>query len=401
MTIQMGPGVSRTPLPKGFLAGGVNSGVRKYRPDLGIIISETGAVTAGVFTKNECKAAPILFSQAILPSNHIRAIITNSGQANAATGPEGRDRNWRMALACAQSVGCTPNQVVTASTGVIGVQLDIEKITASMPTLIERTSTTAEEFAVSILTTDLVPKTVTTEIKLSGGAIRITGICKGSGMIHPNMGTMLGYILTDCDLQIEVAKDLLRVAADQSFNMISVDGDTSTNDAVFLMANGASGVGLKNDEDMHLFKEALFGISISLAKAIARDGEGATKLVEVKVGGSPNLDLAKRAARSITLSPLIKSAIHGADPNWGRILARLGAEGVPTHCLDQMTLKIQDTVVFEKGAPAGFDRLEVRNKLKNEFVDINIDLQSGKEHATAWGCDLSAKYVEINAEYST
>jgi len=395
-----GPGISRTPLPKGFKAGGINSGVRRYRPDYGVILSEPEAVGVGVFTKNECKAAPVTYCMGVLPSKHVRAIVTNSGQANAATGPEGRDTNWRMAVSIAKAIGCLPHQVLTSSTGVIGKQLEIEKLEEHAHPLVEKATDYAENFALAILTTDLVPKTVSTEVALSQGNIRITGICKGSGMIHPNMATMLGYLLTDAALPVPLAKDLLKQATDVSFNMISVDGDTSTNDCVFLLANGASGVGLVTDEDYHTFKEALFKVSKLLAQSIARDGEGATKLIEVNLYGSPDEELARKAVRGITISPLIKTAIHGEDPNWGRILARLGAEGVPSDALDRMSLTIQGKKLFENGAPVEFDKADVRSALRSENITIDIDLNSGRSKATGWGCDLSKKYVEINTEYN-
>jgi glutamate N-acetyltransferase/amino-acid N-acetyltransferase len=395
-----GAGISRTPLPKGFRAGGVNSGVRRYRPDFGVIISDEESVAVGVFTQNECKAAPVTYCMGLLPSAHVRAIVTNSGQANAATGPEGRTNNWRMAVSIAKSIGCLPHQVLTASTGVIGKQMEIEKLEATAPELVERATDHAEPFALAILTTDLVPKTVSTLIQLSEGEVRITGISKGSGMIHPNMATMLGYLLTDAELPISIAKDMLKEASDLSFNMISVDGDTSTNDCVLMMANGASGVSLKTDEDFHTFKEALFEISCVLAKAIARDGEGANKLIEVKLVGAPDEAMARRAARGITISPLIKTAIHGEDPNWGRILARLGAEGMPAQCLERMTLSLQGQRLFENGRPVPFEKNEVRQALRSDTIQIDIDFNSGREEATAWGCDLSKRYVEINTEYN-
>lgn len=395
-----GPGISRTPLPKGFKAGGVNSGVRRYRPDYGVILSEIEAVAVGVFTKNECKAAPVQYCMGLLPSKNVRAIVTNSGQANAATGEEGRANNWRMALSVAKTIGCLPHQVLTASTGVIGKQMEIEKLEAVSTELVEKSSDYAESFALAILTTDLVPKTVSTEVKLSGGSVRITGVCKGSGMIHPNMATMLGYLLTDVALTTDVAQDLLRKASDLSFNMISVDGDSSTNDCVFLLANGASGVALTTDEDFAKFRDALFTVSKILAQSIARDGEGASKLIEVKISGCHDETLARKAARGITVSPLIKSAIHGEDPNWGRILARLGAEGVPSNSLDQMELRIQGHLLFAKGAPVEFDKTIVRSALRSETVLIDINLHSGRDTATAWGCDLSKRYVEINTDYN-
>lgn len=395
-----GPGIQRTALPIGFLASGVNCGVRRYRPDIGILISETPAVAAGVFTLNECKAAPVLYTQKLVPADNIRAILTNSGQANAATGPEGIEKNLMMVSAAAKSLNCDINQVLVASTGVIGAQLDTDKILPSIPDLVTRANDAAESFALAILTTDLVPKTVTTTLNLSGGTIRITGISKGSGMIHPNMATMLGYILTDAKITKDYAGTLVKKTADVSFNMISVDGDSSTNDCSFLMANGASGVEVQTAEDFEMFEKAVTDVSIFLAKSIAADGEGATKLIEVEIKGADNLALAKKAARGITLSPLIKTAVHGEDPNWGRILARLGAEQVPGEQLGKMTLKLQNTVLFQNGKPVPFVKEEVKALLKQVQVKIEVDLKSGPHSATAWGCDLSRKYVDINTEYS-
>lgn len=402
MTTKMtaGPGVHRTPLPKGFLASGVNCGVRRYRPDMGLIISDRPAVAAGVFTLNEAKAAPVRYTQALLPSENVRAILTNSGQANAATGALGIERNLMMVSSCAKALGCDLDQVLVASTGKIGEQLDIEKIAPCMPELVQRANDCAESFATAILTTDLVPKTVTKVLKLSGGEVRLTGIAKGSGMIHPNMATMLGYILTDAVVTKEHAASLVRKTADVSFNMISVDGDSSTNDCSFLMANGASGVRLTTDKDTRAFETAVEDMSIFLAKSIAADGEGATKLIEVEIKGSSDLTVAKRAARGVTLSPLVKTAIHGEDPNWGRILARLGAEQVAAAELDRMTMKLQGVEIFAAGQPVAFDKAELKALLKASFVKVEIDLKSGKNAATAWGCDLSRKYVDINTEYS-
>lgn len=395
-----GPGVRRTPLPKGFLASGVNCGVRRYRPDIGMLISEIPAVTAGVFTLSECRAAPIRYSQALLPAENIRAIITNSGQANAATGALGIENNLMMISAAAKALGCEVNQVLVASTGKIGEQLDIEKILPSMDEVVRRANNCAESFATAILTTDLVPKTVTSQVTLSGGVVRVTGIAKGSGMIHPNMATMLGYILTDAKLSTEYASELMKSSADVSFNMISVDGESSTNDCCFLMANGASGIEVISDQDRKKFDAVVRDISIFLAKAIAADGEGASKLIEVVVKGSDDLAMAKKAARGVTLSPLIKTAVHGEDPNWGRILARLGADQVPSAQLERMTLFMQGVLLFEKGQPVTFDRDLIKGLLKQSIVKIEVNLNSGKHSATAWGCDLSRKYVDINTEYS-
>ncbi len=396
-----GLGVGRTLLPKLFFASGVNSGVRRYRPDLGVIFSELPAVAAGVFTSNHCKSASIVHSKNCLPSRRIVAIVTNSGQANAATGQEGRANNFRMAQKVASQLQCLPDQVLTASTGTIGVQLEIEKILQAIPELVERRGVTSEPFALAILTTDLVPKTVSTEIELEGGTVRMTGICKGSGMIHPNMATMLGYFLTDAVLPQAIVYELLKNATDQSFNMISVDGESSPNDCAFLMANGASGVSISSDEDRVKFQKAMNEVAVFLAKSIARDGEGATKLIEVNLKGAPSLALAQAAARGLVMSPLVKTAIHGEDPNWGRILARLGASEVPENVLNKMLLELQGIPVFDSGAPCRVSADQIRRQLKEDTVMIDIDLRSGPYLATAWGCDLSKKYVEINSDYTS
>lgn len=397
----LGPGIARTALPKGFLASGVNCGVRRYRPDLGIILSEPDATGVGVFTTNQMAAAPVRYCRELLPASSIRAIVTNSGQANAATGAEGVEANRTMAFEVAKELGCFPRQILTASTGVIGPQLDLAKILPAIPELVDRANETAEDFALAILTTDLVPKTVTTTLTLSQGEVRITGICKGSGMIHPNMATMLGYLLTDAQIPAGNAQTYLKEVVDVSFNMISVDGDTSTNDAVFMLANGASGVALETEQDELEFRQALKEVAIALAQSIAKDGEGASKLVEVNVFGAPDADTAKRAARGATVSPLVKTAMHGEDPNWGRIVARLGAEQVPAEGLAKMSLAIQGHILFNDGQPIRYDRDEVKTLLRRHKIMVDIDLKSGSCAATAWGCDLSKKYVDINTEYTT
>jgi glutamate N-acetyltransferase/amino-acid N-acetyltransferase len=219
-------------------------------------------------------------------------------------------------------------------------------------------------------------------------------------MIHPNMATMLGYVLTDAKLTPAFADSLLKEATDVSFNMISVDGDSSTNDCCFLMASGETGIEVTQENDVEKFKKAVIEVMQFLAQAIAADGEGATKLLEVKLKGAPSLELARKAARGVTLSPLVKTAMHGEDPNWGRILSRLGQEKVPAQALAKMTLKVQGKTLFENGAPANFDRSEVKALLKQTKIQIEVDLKSGKDTATAWGCDLSKKYVDVNTEYS-
>lgn len=395
-----GSGIFRTKLPIGFKAGGIHCGVRQYRPDLGIILSEKPAVTAGVFTQNACKAAPVKYCESILPSNHIKAIITNSGEANAATGLEGVQHNQLMADSLASYLKCESNQILTASTGVIGKPLSIDKIKASIPLLVKKTTDIAENFATAILTTDLVPKTVYKDIQLSHGTVRITGICKGSGMIHPNMATMLGYLLTDAQLTTDEAQHVLKSICDKTFNMISVDGETSTNDTVFLMANGMSEVQLSNHSDQAIFYHAMMQVATTLAKSIARDGEGASKLLEAVVTGAENSKQAKAVAKTIITSPLIKTAIHGESPNWGRILARMGNESISESMLATCTISIQDTLIFSKGAPVdNIDLNTLKTLLNKDQVTIHIDFDQGDRTATAWGCDLSEKYVKINSEY--
>jgi glutamate N-acetyltransferase/amino-acid N-acetyltransferase len=396
----LGAGIYRTALPKGFFSSGINSGVRRYRPDIGLIYSELPCQTSGVFTLNECKAAPVLYSQALLPSQTIRAIFTNSGQANAATGEVGAKSNLLMAQEVAKALNISTQDVLIASTGVIGQQVDVDKILPAIPELVHRLGEAAEPFALAILTTDLVPKTASLKIELSGGTVEIAGISKGSGMIHPNMATMLGYLLTDAQLSLEQVTRFLKESADESFNMISVDGDSSTNDCVFMMANGSSGVTINSRTDEERFFSGLKRVATTLAQAIATDGEGATKLIEVQITGASDLALCRKAARGIVVSPLVKTAIHGEDPNWGRILARLGAEGIPGPLLNKMDLYIQDVKLFANGAPAIFEKSEVKALMKSSKIRISISLHGGEFEATAWGCDLSKRYVDINTEYS-
>lgn len=396
----LGTGIFRTKLPTRFRAGGINCGVRAYRPDLGVIISDVPATTVGVFTQNHMRAAPVNYTAQCLPANTIRAIITNSGEANAATGIEGEKNNVLMAESLAKALGCHCHQVITASTGVIGKPLSIEKITQAIPYLVKKTSDIAENFATAILTTDLVPKTVYKDLTLSGGKVRITGICKGSGMISPNMATMLGYFLTDAQLNQQEAQSFLNEVCDKSFNMVSVDGETSTNDCAFLMANGSTKVSLDTPADHLLFYQTLLDMAITLAKSIARDGEGASKLIEVKINGAANDEQAKKMAKSIINSPLIKTAIYGESPNWGRILARLGQEDISKKMLDDCAISLQGMTLFAKGCLVdSIDLRTLETTLTSDHIFISIGFSEGTGEAVAWGCDLTEKYVTINAEY--
>lgn len=390
----------KTKLPKGFTSNSVNCGVRKYRPDLGIISSEVDMVVAGVFTKNEGRAAPVKYCQSILPSDRIRHIITNSGQANSATGNRGIEDNLELVHHTASTYGCLPEQVVISSTGVIGVPLEMKKLKRGINELHDRKSKSANSFALAIMTTDLIPKSVYKDIELSEGKVRLTGVCKGSGMIHPNMATMLGYVFTDITLTPESAQRYVRDIADKSFNMISVDGETSTNDSFFLAANGQSGLTLNDPEDERIFLEAFEEISIFMAKSIAADGEGATKLIEVQLKGHNDLERAREAARGITNSPLIKTAIHGEDPNWGRIYSRLGQFGVPEEMMNRLDLSIQGVPIVKSGQPIPLDYYKMKTRFTEDVIKIELDFCSGDIQAVAWGCDLSKKYIDINTEYN-
>ncbi|GMN89390.1 bifunctional glutamate N-acetyltransferase/amino-acid acetyltransferase ArgJ [Francisella sciaenopsi] len=389
----------RTKLPKGFLAGGVNCGVRLYRPDLGVIISEYNCKAVGVFTKNKYKAAPVKYCMKLLPADNIKAIITNSGQANAATGEIGDKHNQQVIDSLATELSCSSEQVLIASTGVIGQKMSIDKITSAIPKLVNSISNIADKFAISILTTDLLPKSVYKKIQLSTGEITITGICKGSGMINPNMATMLGYFLTDADIDIHLAQEILKESSDNSFNMISVDGDMSTNDCVFLLANSASGLKISSNDDIKIFKEALHEIAVILAKSIARDGEGATKLIEAKVSGLNDIALSKELAKKIISSSLVKTAVYGESPNWGRVLAKIGEVDINEQTLESCQIFMQGQKIFANGLPVSDDLTNLKNAMKEDTVTIDVTFSQGNKQAIAWGCDLTQQYVNINAEY--
>jgi len=398
--MNIGPGIFRTKLPIGFKAGGINCGVRKYRPDLGVIVSEVPCTTTAVYTQNVMKGAPLKYCEKLLPSTNIKAIITNSGQANAATGEQGEINNQSMADSLANQLDCHSHQVLTASTGVIGEQLAIDKIQSSMAELANNVTDIAEKFATAIMTTDLVPKTVQEQVTLSQGTVTITGVCKGSGMIHPNMATMLGYLLTDATLTIDQSQKMIKKVCDNSFNMISVDGDTSTNDCVFLMSNGMSECALLSEEDEAIFLQALQDVAILLAKSIASDGEGASKLIEVNVKGALEESSLKKIARDITLSPLVKTAINGESPNWGRIVAKIGGSIVDCDELLQCDVSIQGMKLFSQGELViGASSECLKEKMASDTVVIDVELADPLNTVTAWGCDLSQKYVQINADY--
>jgi glutamate N-acetyltransferase/amino-acid N-acetyltransferase len=385
----------------GFTVGVAAAGVRDGTPsrtDVALIVSDRPCAAAGVFTTNQVIAAPCVVTRRHLEQGRLRAIVVNSGNANACTGEQGERHAVMMARAAAQRVGCDPYEVAVASTGVIGVPLPVERIMKAVKGMGLRPGEWID-VAKAIMTTDTKPKNIGVELQLDAGTVHLRGIAKGAGMIHPNMATMLGFVMTDANVEAEALRDIVPYAAETSFNAISVDGDTSTNDTLLVLANGASGIAPRG-ADLHLFKDAVRGLCEILAKAIVADGEGVTKVFEVTVRGAASAEDARRAARTITTSNLVKTAIHGSDPNWGRILAAAGRSGarVDQRCV---SIRIGTVVVFASGTPTPLDRDALRRVFDRPEIPIEVDLGLGTDAARAWGTDLSAEYVRINADYTT
>jgi glutamate N-acetyltransferase/amino-acid N-acetyltransferase len=380
-------------LPLGFRFAGARCGLKNKRNDIGLLVSDHETRSAGVLTTNQVRAACVDYTREVLRQGNVRAIVVNSGNANCATGEQGRRDTVRMAELAAQHLKLQPNQLAVASTGVIGQLLDMAKVESGIAEAATVLGPSPTPFMEAILTTDLVEKEA--RVTLPGGAV-IYGVAKGSGMISPNMATMLAFLATDAVTTGFDLNALLRAAADQSFNCMTVDGDTSTNDMLILLANGASG-DAPSEAD---FLAGLTQVCVDLAKQVARDGEGATKLIEVRVTGSPD---PRRIARSIADSPLVKTAMFGCDPNWGRILMAAGKAGVDFSINDiHLALEIDGEryVLFEAGGPAAFDPKRVSTALKHD--DVRIDLTVGPgETATMYTCDFGYGYVRINAEYHT
>jgi glutamate N-acetyltransferase/amino-acid N-acetyltransferase len=357
--------------------------------DLALICSDVPAVTAAVFTQNLFIAAPLIVSKRNLQrSNHrIRAVLVNSGNANAATGESGIEAAQACVDALAAELGCDRSEIVVSSTGVIGRPLPTATICKTIPMLVSGLLPgNVEELARAIMTTDTVPKVASAEV---AGA-RIVGVAKGAGMIHPDMATMLSFVMTDAELPHGELDKALRYAVHHSFNSISVDGDTSTNDMVVLMANGASSVQVERS----VFQQKLLEVCVQLATAIVRDGEGATKFVELLIEGAPSDEAARAIGRTIARSPLVKTAIHGADPNWGRIVGAIGNAGVPliSHRVD----------IYIGGILISDDNLErARERLSASEIQIRVQLHSGNSSARVWTCDLTDEYIRINADYTT
>ncbi len=379
-------------LPQGFLAAAGTAGIKaSSKPDCALIVSGAPLRWALAATTNTLKAVCVTRNKTLSDeAQPVRVVAINSGNANCATGVAGERTNERFAAAAAAALNISPREVLTASTGVIGEPLPVEKLEATLPALAATLTDGAETLARAILTTDLIQKTA--EVTLSGGA-RIVGIAKGSGMIHPNMATMFGFVLTDADVPQRALRALWPEVVAQSFNQVTVDGDTSPNDMAFLLANPHVTV------DETEFAAGLTQIAQSLARQIARDGEGATKLLQVEVTGAASDAEARRAARAVILSPLVKAAAHGNDPNWGRILSSVGATGVRLE-LPNLSIRVQNTLVYE-GLPQPFEAAEVSRAMDAPELLIRVDLGVGTGAGYAWGCDLSADYVHINADYHT
>ncbi len=389
---------------EGFVAAAERCGLRKAgdpRPDLALVLSRVPAVAAGMFTTNRVQAAPVLLCRERLQASRARAVVVNAGVANACTGARGMDDARRMADVAAEVLGVPPEEVLVASTGVIGNRLPMDRVEAGIRAAAGRLSPAAGgEAALAITTTDTRPKEVAVRVALGGRQATIGAMAKGSGMIRPNMATMLCFIATDAAVTPAALRQALATAVDNSFNMITVDGDTSTNDSVIALANGLAGNQeiAAGTEEFHVFQRALEEVCVSLAKAIARDGEGATKLLEVVVHGAETAADARRAALAVAGSNLVKAAVFGADANWGRILAALGYSGarfdpgaVDVH-LGPMQLVVA-------GEGVGFDEALARELLSQEEVRITVNLNAGWGRAVAWGCDLTCDYVRINGSY--
>jgi len=393
---------------QGFQSSGAAVGIKKGIMDMAIIYSEVPCYAAGVFTKNLVKAAPVQWSQSILSKEKkFRAIITNSGNANACTGELGKEHVKLEAEKLASLMNIEPNSIFVSSTGVIGKPLPIDIVLKGIETTAKLLGSTREHgelAAKGIMTTDTIPKEIAVEFTLSGKNVRIGAIAKGAGMINPNMATMLGFIVSDCDIAPGLLQKALSETTENSFNMISVDGDTSTNDQLTIMANGLAGNPRieKEDADYILFKEALELVNKFLTKKIAYDGEGATKFLEVHVQGAKNNNDARTIVKSVVSSVLVKCAFFGEDANWGRILCAMGYSGAEFDPLG-VTIKFnagnKDVTLMEKGVPQEFDEVLAKEILGNREIRVEIYLFEGNAEATAWGCDLSHKYVDINGHY--
>jgi len=386
-------------VPKGFLASAINCGIKKDgSPDLALFISEGNASGAGVFTRNRIKAAPVIISKKILPS-FVRAVLVNSGNANAYTGFDGIKRAEMVSKKLSEITGFKQNEILLASTGVIGVNLPHRRIINHLKILFEKIRRDGfNEAKFAIMTTDSFPKMREKRLRLSGGRSSILGIAKGAGMICPDMATMLSFIFTDVEVSPQRLNRYLHRVVDSTFNRITVDGDMSTNDTVFILANGMSGCKIENKKDEDIFICALYEVSAELAKDIVRDGEGSTKMVEIKICGAKTKGDAIKIGYRIANSQLVKTAFYGADVNWGRIIAAAGASGA---FLDpeKIELKIGDIYLIKKGRIMKYDEGVVRKVMKRREFSVTLNLNIGSFNERVITSDLTEKYIEINSSY--
>jgi glutamate N-acetyltransferase / amino-acid N-acetyltransferase len=395
-------------LPRGFTFAATHCGLKKTKLDLAILVSETPASAAAVFTTNRVKAAPVIASQLNLRKSkrRIRGVIVNSGNANCCTGSEGLGAAAATTLKVARELGrLDPSQILVCSTGVIGVPLRWQKIVNAVPQLVRARKSSAgafELFARAIMTTDTRPKWASAKCRVSGKEVRIAGCTKGAGMIHPNMATMLAFIATDAAISPAMLARALRSTVATTFNAITVDGDTSTNDTVALLANGESGALAitRQNDDWKKFRAALESVCKSLALQIVADGEGAQRVIEVEVRGAPSDRAAKQIALTIANSPLVKTALAGADPNWGRILAAAGRAGVAFD-FERADITLAGLKVCRRGRENPFDERIAHHKMLAKYVPIVVDLRSGRGQARVWTCDFTSEYIRINASYRT
>lgn len=394
--------------PQGYTAGGLHCGIKRKKLDLGWIVSDVPAITAAVYTTNLLKAAPLQVTQESLQvDGALYGVLVNSGNANACTGLQGLQDAYEMRRMFAEQLEVEKHHVAVVSTGVIGELMPMEKIASGIKAIkeLDRAASSVEQFEQAILTTDTCQKHLAVECFIDGRKVTVGGAAKGSGMIHPNMATMLGFLTTDADIDQASLEAALKEVTNRTFNRITVDGDTSTNDMVLFMANGLAGNQTLTPEhpQWETFVAAVEIVSQQLAKKIARDGEGATKLIEVSVAGAPTEFIAEAAAKSIVGSSLVKTAVFGNDANWGRIVCAVGytpqLQGIVNP--DKLNVWLGDVQVVIDGLPAAYNEAEAKAQFEQEHVYIKVDLQAGNQEATCWGCDLSYDYVKINASYRT
>ncbi len=395
--------------PQGFEAAASACGLKPSgAPDLALLVSQRECSGAGVFTRNRLPAAPVILDRETLQKNsdRLRGVVTNSGVANACTGPDGLEAAREMQRLTAEGLSCNPDQVLVLSTGVIGVQLDMAKLKVGIRRSVARLSKqNGSAAAEAIMTTDTHPKQVTLSVELPGGTVTIGGMAKGAGMIHPDMATLLAVLTSDAKVAAPVLQRLLQGAVNRSFNRISVDGDTSTNDSVLLLANGASGVQVESEVALARFTVALDRVCLTLAQEIVRDGEGASRFLTLSVEGAPDEEAAVRVAKTIATSLLVKTALAGGDPNWGRVLAAAGRAGLE---IDPSRLALWigseragELQLVQAGEAAGWEEADAKTILAEAEITMRLDLGQGEASATVWTCDLTHEYVSINTDYRT